>query len=296
MHAAVSGGKPTSDDMVLDSIALNIPVCPSVPTAQRAKGAARLTAKSVAGRTRLDVFYQEGCAKIRLPQSFDGQMEAVLINTSGGLTGGDRIEWQVEAGMGTSLTVTTQACERIYKSSGGHAEVTSTLHVAENARLHWLPQETILFDQGALQRILEVDLAETAEFIALEAVLLGRKAMGETVQTGLFRDRWRVRRQGALIHAEDIRMSGDIAALTAKSPVLCANRAFATLLYCGARAESLLGKLRELFGDNLAGASHWNGKLVVRMVASEGYELRKMLLPAISLLRNGEPPPKVWHL
>jgi urease accessory protein len=263
---------------------------------QRTKGAARLATKAVDAKTRIDVFYQEGAAKIRIPQSFDGRMEAVLINTSGGLTGGDRIAWQVDVGDATDVTVTTQACERVYKSSGGHAEVNTVLKVGEGATLAWLPQETIMFDQGALRRTLEVDLAPSAEFIGLEAVLLGRKAMGETVETGLFRDRWRVRRAGRLLHAEEICLSDDIGALVAKSPVLGGHGSFATLLYCGPHAEARLAGLRDLFGDNLAGASHWNDKLVVRMVASEGYELRKMLIPAISHLRNGHPPPKVWNL
>lgn len=263
---------------------------------QRTKAAARLVTKSAGGKTRLDVFYQESAAKIRIPESYDGKMEAVLINTSGGLTGGDRIAWQIEAGENTDVTVTTQACERVYKSSGGYAGVDTTLKAAAHSRLHWLPQETILFDQGALRRTFDIELDETAEFIGLEAVLLGRKAMGEIVRTGLFRDRWRVRKGGRLIHAEDVCLSGDIEALVAKSPVLAGNLAFATLLYCGQKAEALQSQIRDLLGEKAAGASLWNDKLIIRMVASEGYELRKMLIPTISLLRNGDPPPKVWHL
>jgi urease accessory protein len=263
---------------------------------QRTKGIARLATKNVEGRTRLDVFYQESAAKIRIPESYDGQMEAVLINTSGGLTGGDRIAWEVAAGANTSVTVTTQACERVYKSSGGEAHIVSRLSAAAGARLHWLPQETILFDQSALSRTLDVDLADDAELIALEAVLVGRKAMGEVVRNGSFRDRWRVRRAGKLIHAEDVHFAGNVENLLASRASLSGDQAFATLLYVGERAEALLPRLRMLLGDHLAGASHWNGKLVVRLIASEGFELRKILIPAISLLRNGEPAPKVWNL
>jgi urease accessory protein len=263
---------------------------------QRTKGTARLVTKSVDAKTRLDVFFQESAAKIRIPESFDGKMEAVLINTSGGLTGGDRIAWQIEAGKNTNVTVTTQACERVYKSAGGHAEVATTLKACANSNLHWLPQETILFDHGALRRTLDVDLDDTSEFIGLEAVLLGRKAMGEIVETGLFRDRWRVRRGGRLIHAEDVCLADDLATQVARSPVLGGNLAFATLLYIGPRAEALLPALRSFFGDASAGVSLWNGKLLIRLVAPEGHDLRKMLIPAISLLRNGDPAPKVWSL
>jgi urease accessory protein len=263
---------------------------------QRAKGVARLATKSLDGRTRIDVFYQEGCGKIRIPESFDGSMEAVLINTSGGLTGGDRIGWEVNAGANTKVTVTTQACERIYRSSGGDAHVTARLSAGPGATLHWLPQETILFDQGALVRTLDADLSEGAELVALEAILLGRKAMGETVAYGNLRDRWRIRRNGRLIHAEDLCLSGEINSVAGRRSTLSGNLAFATVLYVGDRAESVMPKLHALLGEWLAGASQWNGKLVIRMAAEDGFALRKILVPAISLLRNGEPPPKVWNI
>jgi urease accessory protein len=275
---------------------VNIMTTASAIQPQRTRGTGRLATKQVAGKTRLDVFYQEGAAKIRMPESFDGRLEAVLINTSGGLTGGDRVNWQVDAGAGTHVTVTTQACERVYKSSGGHAEVNSTLSVGAGATLHWLPQETILFDQGALRRRLDVDLAEDACFIGLEAVLLGRKAMGETVASGQFRDRWRIRRSGQLIHAEELDLSGSIDQRMASRATLAGHQAFATLLYCAPDGEAKLDRIRTLAQGQIAGASHWKDKLVVRIVASEGFELRKILIPIISLLRNGDAPPKVWHL
>jgi urease accessory protein len=268
-----------------------------MPLPQRTKGGlARLVTKQAGARTRLDVFYQEGSAKIRIPESFDGAMEAVLINTSGGLTGGDRISWDIDARAQTTLTVTTQACERVYKSSGGHAEILSTLKAGVGATLHWLPQETILFDQSALKRRLEVDLAADAEFIGLEAVLIGRKAMGEAVKTGLFRDSWRVRRAGKLVHAEELNLSGDVASLIERTPVLSGMLSFATVLYIGSKAESLLGAIRSILDPTVAGASHWQDKLVIRLAAPEGFDLRKNLIPVISRLRNGAPPPKVWSL
>ncbi|WP_246739482.1 urease accessory protein UreD [Martelella sp. HB161492] len=263
---------------------------------QRTFGKGELVAKLAAGRTRIDQLYQEGAAKIRLPESFDDRMEAVLINTSGGLTGGDQLRWLVEARSGTSVTVTTQACEKIYRSDSGPAMIDAEIEVGDNARLDWLPQETILFDEAALNRRLDVDLAETAEFVAVEAVLLGRKAMGEAVGIGHFRDRWRVRRGGQLLHAEDVRMTGDIEHLVAQSAILGGEVAFATLLYCGARTEALLPKLREVLGDAGAGASAWNGKLVARIVAADGYALRKLLIPALKVLREDQIMPKVWHL
>ncbi|MFT4159617.1 urease accessory protein UreD, partial [Shinella sp.] len=224
---------------------------------QRARGTGRLTAQFSGGRARVSELYQEGCGKIRLPETFSGEMEAVLINSSGGLTGGDRLDWEIRAGDDTFLTATTQACEKIYKAAEGVAEVATHIVAGSGSRMHWLPQETILFDSAALSRRLDVDLDESAEFLGLEASLLGRKAMGEAMNTGLFRDRWRVRRSGRLIHAEELKLDGDVAQLTAMVPVLGGEVAFATLLYCAGDAEAFLPRVRDILGDGVGGASVW---------------------------------------
>ncbi|WP_337267691.1 urease accessory protein UreD [Oryzifoliimicrobium ureilyticus] len=263
---------------------------------QRAEGRGHLAVKARDGQSRIDELYQEGAAKIRLPATFDGSMEAVIINTAGGLTGGDQMTWSVEAGPGTRVDVTTQACEKIYKASAGTAEISTLLKVGAGARLDWLPQETILFERASLARRLEVDLDETAEFLAVEAVLLGRKAMGERMNNGLFRDRWRVRRNGRLIHAEELKLNGEIGILSDLAPVLGGKVAFATVLYAGHLAEAYLERIRPLIEGHAAGASAWNDKFVLRLTAEDGFALRKILIPLISLLRNGAPVPKVWSL
>nr|CAD6409340.1 urease accessory protein [Rhizobium sp. Q54] len=263
---------------------------------QRARGKGRLVTKPFGGRTRLAEFYQEGCAKIRLPQTFSPHMEAILINTSGGLTGGDVIEWSVAASDSTRLTVTTQANEKVYKASADTASVTTRITVGREASLHWLPQETILFDHSALSRRLEVDLHETSEFLAVEAVLMGRQAMGERLCRGLFRDRWRVRRDGRLLHAEDMRLAGEIDVLGSHGATLWGHAAFATVLYVGPLAEAMMPKVRDVLGNANGGASHWQGKLVIRLMAPNGFDLRKVLVPAITVLRNGAAVPKVWNI
>lgn len=267
---------------------------------QRASGQGRLETKLLDGKTRLATFFQEGCAKIRIPESFDGRMEAVLINSSGGLTGGDRLAWGFRAAAGTHVTLTTQACEKIYKAASDTAEVTTRIEAGEGATLHWLPQESIVFDQASLTRRLDVDLHETAEFLAVEAILLGRKAMGESMQSGLVRDRWRIRRGNRLIHAEELALGGSVHDIIAEKAVLDANVAFATLLYTGPKAEAYLATIRGLIDaqgmQGLAGISLWNDKLIARFMSSDGFSLRKLLLPVISVLRAGAIVPKVWNL
>ncbi|MGE6784817.1 urease accessory protein UreD [Ensifer adhaerens] len=268
---------------------------------QRAWGKGRLVAKAMLGQSRIAELYQEGCAKIRLPKTFDTSMEAVLINSSGGLTGGDRMVWEVAAGAGTDVTVTTQACEKIYKASADTVEVTTRIEVATGARVDWLPQETILFDRASLSRSLEVELAADATFLAVEAVLLGRKAMGEAVETGLFRDRWRIHVGGKLLHADNLTLSGEVARLGQRKAVLDGAAAFATLLYVGPDCEQMLRHFRSLVDREAGvGISHFQvdgrDKLVARFVAPDGFTLRKILIPVISHLRKQKTVPKVWVL
>jgi urease accessory protein len=120
--------------------------------------------------------------------------------------------------------------------------------------------------------------------------------MGEAVETGLFRDRWRIRRAGKLCHAEDLCLAGSVSALAGEQTVLGGKVAFATLLYVGPLAEAYLGAVRSLLDGHMGGASSWGGKLVVRLAAPDGFALRKILIPTISALRNGAPVPKVWNL
>ena len=264
------------------------------PAMQRARGEGRITVHAAGGGTRLARLYQDGCGKIRLPRDADAQaLEAVLINTSGGLTGGDRIAWRAEAGAGAALTLTTQACERVYRSSGGVADVRVELAAEAGAALHWLPQETILFNGGALVRSLDVDLAQDARLLAVEAVLLGRQAMGECVRRGTLRDRWRIRRRGRLIFADDLRLCGAVHDIAERGPVLAGAVAFASLLYVGADAEAAMPTVRAALGPS-GGASAFEGKLFARVTADSGLQLRRALIPALEAL-NGGPLPRLWR-
>lgn len=266
----------------------------ALPRHQRARGTGRIATQVLDGRTRLTTLYQEGCAKIRLPHTHDPSLQAVLINTAGGLTGGDDVSWEARAAPGARMVLTTQACERVYRSLGDDAHVGTRLEVGAGAHLDWLPQETILFEGARLDRSLEVDLAADASFFAIEAVILGREAMGEAARNARLRDNWRIRRGGRLIHAEATRLSGEPAERDGLSLLAGAN-AFATLLYVGADAELKLDRVREKLTAG-AGASVIGERLVVRAVAASGLALRRIITPIIADLSGAGALPRLWHL
>jgi urease accessory protein len=266
---------------------------------QRVSAHARLAVAELNGRTGLSRLYQEGSAKIRLPGCAGNLLEAVLINTAGGLTGGDRMSWSIDVGAGASVTVTTQACEKIYRADAGRAEVDCRIRVGPAARLAWLPQETIMFDGAAFSRRLDADLGEGARALFVEATVFGRKAMGESVGRAMFRDRWRISRKGRLVHAEDFAVGPDLAATLSRSAVTGGAISVATVLLVADEAADHLDAVRGIIGDQ-GGASAWevkkSGKLLARLFAGDSYSLRKRLVPLIELLNGQAGLPKMWSI
>jgi urease accessory protein len=226
-------------------------------------------------------------AKVRIPF---GSREAILINTGGGLAGGDRFSCDITAEDCAALTITSQAAERVYRTLGPPAEVDVTLKAGQDASLFWLPQETILFDGSGLRRRITADLETGATLLAVESIVLGREASGETLTSASLSDRWRVSQGGKLIFADDLAFTGQPPASLA---TLGGARAFATVLRTGDTDERLLDRLRTILGPSGA-VSAWNGKLVARLAARDGFELRKSLIPALTALAGAVPMPKVW--
>ena len=178
--------------------------------ANRARGAVRFDVSGIDGVTRRRELHEAGSLRVRFPSPEDAGLSAVLVNTAGGIAGGDRFDIDIAATCDARLTVTTAAAEKIYRADGAPAELNVTLKAEGRSHLSWLPQETILFDRTRIHRRFEIDLAETASLLLCEIVVFGRLAMGERILTGEFVDRWRLRRGGRLVFAENIRLDGDI--------------------------------------------------------------------------------------
>ncbi len=272
------------------------PPSAALPRYERTSGVARIAFKHVGGATRLDRLHQSGAAKVRLPHRPAGDPpEAVLINTAGGLTGGDRMSAEIRLEPGCRAVATTQACEKIYRAAYGTAEIRTELTLGAGARLDWLPQETILFDGAGLSRRLDADLEPGAELLAVEAVIFGRAAHCERMQSGFFADRWRIRRNGRLVFADPLRFDWALADLLSRPAVLADAGAMATVLFVTDDPERYLTAAREIVGE-AGGVSAWGGKLLARITAEGGLALRRTLTPLLAALRDGAPLPKLWRI
>lgn len=218
-----------------------------------------------------------------------------MINTSGGLTGGDRLDIEAQAGAKSALTLTTQAAERAYRAKSGMARVRNALTVAEDAMLSWLPQELILFDGARLMRELHVDLAVTARFLMVEPVIFGRAAMGEQLRDVVFHDRIRIYRAGQPLYFDGTQIAGDLSK-TLSSPALAREAgAMTSLLYVAPDAESHLTPLRAIMGREGGVSLLRPDVLALRLLAPDSHLLRRALLPALDRL-TGDRLPTSWRL
>jgi urease accessory protein len=266
-------------------------VIDSVFAANRAAGRIALSVGAVAGRTRRRRTYEDGPLRARFPNVGRGDLEAIIVNTAGGVAGGDRHDIDVVVGSDARLSMTTAAAEKVYRSLGSPAEIAIKLAVGAGGHLTWLPHETIMFDGAQLQRRVEVDLAAGASLLMAEAVVFGRSAMGEVVASGSFADRWRVRRDGVLMFAEAACIDGAPVQRLALPAVAAGGVAIATALAIPGD-EAMVERVRAQSFAGEIGASAWNGLAVARFCARDGAALRRDLTKVIAAF--GGAPPRIW--
>jgi urease accessory protein len=253
--------------------------------------------------SQLAHLYQRGCGRVRFPSvDHASYPEAVLINTAGGLTGGDRMAYDISLEAGTCLTISGQAAEKIYRSVGTTATIETNLRIEDRASLEWLPQETILFEKGRLKRMNNVYLEAGSRLIAVEATVFGRAAHGETLRCASIRDGWKIWRNGKLVWYDNFVLNEDIHATIKRPAVLAGARAMATILIADDAAESYLDSARLVARECGARAAVTcrNELLIIRVLGEDGYCLRKALAQILTKLRSalaGYPValPKVWE-
>jgi urease accessory protein len=252
----------------------------------RTEGVARLKVERIAGDSVAMDLYEQGPLRLRFPRvRASDALEVVIVNTGGGIVGGDRLTFEISAGAGSSVAVTSQAAEKLYRSSGAEASIAVRLSAASHSQLVWLPQESILFDRARVTRSIDADAMADASLTICEAVVFGRAAMGEQIVAGMIKDRWHVRRVGKLVFADALTLDGPMGKILRGPATARGAVAVATLVHLAPDAEQKVDAVRQSQTlDVEAGASAFDGLLVARFVAAGSLELRAALLAALDAL------------
>ncbi len=279
---------------VLECGAAPSPARKGVTPLERSQGQVELSFKLSRGQTHLGHLFQSGCAKVRFPAAEPGGVrQAVIINTAGGLTDGDRLKTTITWQEGTSAMVTTQAAERIYKSRGQDAVIETRLNVGAGADAFWLPQETILFDRGALCRTTDIDISPGGRLVACEGLIFGRAAMGERIDRGALKDAWRIRIGGKLVFADTFAIDGAIDAKGARAALLNGNRAQASIIIVADGPRAILEQVRAAANSaaansaaaNSAAAGSQQGLIAASLIGP--VVLVRVLAPTGAVLKAG---------
>jgi urease accessory protein len=264
---------------------------------QRVRGRAEVAFETGSRGPRLSRLFQQGSAKAMLPRVHADRPEVVFLNTAGGLTGGDDLQLSLSLGAGLRAVATTQTAERAYASLGPPARMSVRMQAGAGAVLHWLPQETILFDRAALDRHTEIDLAGDADLVMCETLVLGRAAMGETLRALSCRDLRYVRRDGRPVLVDPFRLTTQGLARRAGPAMLGDAAALSMLARVAPRAEDGLAAVRAALDDLPPGvraaASGWDGRLVVRVLAADTRALRGVVARVLGVM-TGRALPRVW--
>jgi urease accessory protein len=276
------------------------------PAHQRVDGEARIAFRHhLDGRTALADLYQRAPCRVMFPApEADEPVQAVLLTTSGGLTGGDRTRVAVAVGTDAHATVTTQAAEKIYRAlpMAGDAIVQAEVHVDAGGWAEWLAQETIVFEGSRLRRQFTADVATGGRLLAVESIVFGRTAMGECFDTGMLHDAWRIRRDGKLVWADALHLEDDVRELRGMPFGFGSSVACSTVLYVGADAHQHLGEARRVLSESAlpCGATLLDGILLARIMSDDAVELRAAVMNLIARIRQAAAClparlPRVWH-
>ena len=272
---------------------------------QRVNGSARIAFVASDGCSRLADLYQRAPCRVLFPNvEPTDPPQAVLLTTSGGLTGGDRLRVDIRARTGSHATLTTQAAEKIYRAlpDEGNANIDVHIDAASGACIEWLAQETIVFDGARLRRGFSADMAADARLLAVESLVLGRAAMNETLRRGYVHDSWRIRRDDRLVFADALHLDGDIAGQRTMPFGFADATACGTLVYAAPEAPSLLDYARACSREHalVAHVTTREHLLIVRFLARHAVDLRAAIISLTGAIREAalgrsRRLPQVWY-
>ena len=262
----------------------------------RARGIVRLSAKYVEGRSRIDQLHQSGSLKVLFPRNQTSFLQAVTVNTAGGATGGDQFKIDALVRKNACLALTTQAAERIYMAEKSTtASIINSVRLEENAQLHWMPQETILFEKSNLSRSLIIDMHETSKCLLVESLVFGRIASGERLKSAKIRDHIEIRKNGCIHFLDKLFLSNNITEHLSCPTIANGAHVMTLAVYIGSDASKLISVVRSLLPETAGASLVQKDTLVLRALAFNSYEMRNFLIPVLRRF-SGNLLPKPWMI
>ena len=210
----------------------------------------------------------------------------ILVHPPGGLVGGDTLNLNVQVESGAHGLLTTPGATRFYRSEGEAALQRTTIDVAADARMEWLPLESIAFNGCLAENRLTITLAPEAEMLGWDVTALGLPAACKPFVAGHFCQHLEM--PGVWLERASIKALDHL--LLDSPNGMAGRRCFATLFFATGskltrqRRQDALDIARGIIEAHplcpTAGATSPNGQVVLVRV------LAPVVEPAMALLRN----------
>ncbi len=233
------------------------------------------------------------------PMDLDGTGAATLflLNPTGGVLGGDRLETRVELGAGSRVCLSTPSATRVYRSAGLPAVQRVTFHVAEGATLEYFPDHVIPSPGARLIQSVDLNLGPGAVAILCDAWAAGRVARGEAWRFDLLDTGTTARDREGLLFKDRVMLSGarGWGGLGAAD-----GRAYVATVACLAPAHASLDALRAALAASLAGLAAGvtagvttlaRGGIVARILAPSAPALQRAVDASWAMCRD-----RLWGL
>ena len=138
----------------------------------------------------------------------EGAASLLLLNPTGGILGGDRLDTEVVLGAGAHVVLSTPSATRVYRSPGRPAVQRTTLTLGPGAVLEWMPDHLIPSPGARLRQETEITMAPDATLLFWDAWATGRAARGEAWGFDLLDTRVTVRDPAGLLARERAVLAG----------------------------------------------------------------------------------------
>jgi len=244
----------------------------------------------------------------RLYPEGPGVCHHVLVHPPGGIVGGDVLELDAHLAAGTHAVITTPGATRFYRSDAAEARQQVRLQLTGDARLEWLPMETIAYRGCIAHNHITLDLAPGAELIGWDLLALGLPAGHEPFDRGVFHQQLEL--PGHWLERGTVR--GDDTLLLDSALGWAGHRVLATLWFAAgsawspARRDALLDAARAALGESLlsglaAGATAAHPQVLVLRLLAPRVEPAMQLLQAVRAAWRqlawglAAEPPRIWR-
>ena len=232
----------------------------------------------------------------------------VLVHPPSGLVGGDRIDIRLTVNPQAHALITTPGATRFYRTEKGLASQEVVAKVCQNARLEWLPLETIAYNNCQGLNKVCFDIEAGGELIAWDITALGLPTASLPFEQGQLQQHMEIKNiwlERGLLDASDQRlMSGPLG--------LANHRCTASLVFATGSdmtrdkrdlALSLAREVAESQTDGVfAGVTSPHPRVVVMRALSPLVEPTQILFRAVwAAWRTGlweitNTPPRIWSM